>query len=101
MSDEEIRATDRVKPPVVVRAMNLIEQQSDAGDIETQVGFSDELRPSRRCLEHLQATKLTPLQEQPQTAMDYLELGEIWIDDIKSLEICGEAILKRYGFLIE
>jgi hypothetical protein len=45
--------------------------------------------------------KLTPLQEQPQTAMDYLELGEIWIDDIKSLEICGEAILKRYGFLIE
>ena len=57
MSDEEIRATDGIKPPVVVRAMNLIEQQSDARDIETQVGFSDELRPSRRCLEHLQATK--------------------------------------------
>ncbi len=48
MSNEEIRATDRVKPPVVVRAMNLIEQQSDAGDTETQVGFSDELRPSRQ-----------------------------------------------------
>jgi hypothetical protein len=41
------------------------------------------------------------MQEQPQTAMDYLDLGEIWIDDIKSLEICGEVILKRYGFLIE
>jgi hypothetical protein len=33
--------------------------------------------------------------------MDYLELGEIWIDDPNSLETCGEAILKHYGYLIE
>ena len=45
--------------------------------------------------------KLTPMQEQPETAMDYLELGEIWIDDPNSLETCGEAILKHYGYLIE
>ena len=45
--------------------------------------------------------KLTPIQEQPETAMDYLELGEIWIDDLNSLETCGEAILKHYGYLIE
>ncbi len=45
--------------------------------------------------------KLTPIQEQPETAMDYLEMGEIWIDDINSLETCGEAILKYYGYLIE
>lgn len=45
--------------------------------------------------------KLTPIREQPETAMDYLEMGEIWIDDINSLETCGEAILKHYGYLIE
>jgi len=45
--------------------------------------------------------KLTPIQEQPQTALDYLEMGEIWIDDINSLETCGEEILKHYGYLIE
>jgi hypothetical protein len=43
--------------------------------------------------------KVTPLDSHPETAEDYLNLGEIWIDDNKSLEACGEAILKRYGYL--
>jgi hypothetical protein len=50
MTDEKIGSAHRIKPPVVVRPVDLIKQQRNAGHIESQAGFPNEIRPSRSCL---------------------------------------------------